>query len=492
MSPRSTHLALAAPLAFAVAFALTACGDRPPLTAPASAAPPRGPSAHLATVVTPAPITLSMRDLGDVQAHSFTNASINERGDAAGSFFTQQLLPATLRWESGQLTTSYANSTIPIGEIDDAGHVVGSETDYAGRQIPTAWLRGVPRHLELPTPNVDAGEVRGINNAGQAVGEVYTIFYGPGEGIHRAAVWDLASGAVRELGTLGGPAGATAADINGRGDVAANQYLAPRSARVAVSLRNGTVRPLGDLGGHTSEARAINEIGEIAGMATTADGSSRPFLWSPVTGAMLALGIGGNAWGAAADVNNRGQVVGIVDDGTRRHAVLWQDGEIFPLHDAATATEAFDVNDAGDVIGTVYDAATQSVHAVIWTVPLHPTIDVAPGDATNTIALGGKGIVTVAVLATPYFDASRVDPASLTLGDADANDTPVLLKRDGTPSVVFKDVDHDGDVDLVAQFDKDVLKQKGDLTSATTRLTLRGRLRDGRAMRASNAVTVSP
>ena len=49
----------------------------------------------------------------------------------------------------------------------------------------------------------------------------------------------------------------------------------------------------------------------------------------------------------------------------------------------------------------------------------------------------------------------------------------------------------DIDQDLVAQFDKDVLKQKGDLTATTRRLVLRGQLQNGKQIRGSNAVTVT-
>jgi hypothetical protein len=56
--------------------------------------------------------------------------------------------------------------------------------------------------------------------------------------------------------------------------------------------------------------------------------------------------------------------------------------------------------------------------------------------------------VPVAILSTPDFDATTVDPMSVNLEGA-----PVKVKKKGTPMASFEDVDGDGYQDLVVHID---------------------------------------
>lgn len=118
-------------------------------------------------------------------------------------------------------------------------------------------------------------------------------------------------------------------------------------------------------------------------------------------------------------------------------------------------------------------------------------IDIRPESDTNPINADSKGLIPVAVLTTDLFDASSVDPASVTLGNDDADDTPVAQKRgkSGNLMVEVADVDFDGDSDLVLYFQTQALIENGDLTAATTVLYLNG-LVDGTPFRDADRVTV--
>ena len=49
------------------------------------------------------------------------------------------------------------------------------------------------------------------------------------------------------------------------------------------------------------------------------------------------------------------------------------------------------------------------------------TVDIKPGTFPNSINLGSNGVVPVAILSTDTFDATTVDPRSVTLAGAKAS-----------------------------------------------------------------------
>lgn len=124
----------------------------------------------------------------------------------------------------------------------------------------------------------------------------------------------------------------------------------------------------------------------------------------------------------------------------------------------------------GNIDAVVYEAATSHSHSVdslgTWTwnseVPYEGTwvdyfsesvaflgyanilvgIDIKPGSNPNSINPNSKGVIPVAVLTTPGFDAAAVDPDTVVFGPDQAE--PVRH--------TMEDVDHDGDFDLVLHF----------------------------------------
>ncbi|MHC4962551.1 MAG: hypothetical protein ACYTGA_10570, partial [Planctomycetota bacterium] len=79
-------------------------------------------------------------------------------------------------------------------------------------------------------------------------------------------------------------------------------------------------------------------------------------------------------------------------------------------------------------------------------------VDIKPGSDDNIINLGAKGVIPVAILSDATFDApTLVDPDSLFLGGAKV---AVRGKNDKSLSHA-EDINGDGYVDLVCQFDSD-------------------------------------
>ena len=126
--------------------------------------------------------------------------------------------------------------------------------------------------------------------------------------------------------------------------------------------------------------------------------------------------------------------------------------------------------------------------------PEEVDIDVKPYSDPNSIRLNGNGDarIAVAILTTPDFDAAAIDPATVTLGDDDGDDTPVAVKNNGTLYASLQDADGDGDIDLVVHFSRPALMANGDLSASSTELVLNGETTGGDAFRGSDAVRVLP
>src|SRR3954453_7528805 len=76
-----------------------------------------------------------------------------------------------------------------------------------------------------------------------------------------------------------------------------------------VAASAGSMTDLGTLGGAGSEAVAINDRSQVAGMAATAAGDTHAFRWSASSG-MQDLGtLPGMAYSEAVDINDSGQVL---------------------------------------------------------------------------------------------------------------------------------------------------------------------------------------
>jgi hypothetical protein len=97
-------------------------------------------------------------------------------------------------------------------------------------------------------------------------------------------------------------------------------------------------------------------------------------------------------------------------------------------------------------------------------------IDIRPGAYPNTINLGSNGVVKVAILSESDFDATSVDPLSVTLADAG-----VRLRGNGTPMTESHDVNGDDLIDLVVAVSTNALA----LASTDQTATLTGRTADG-------------
>lgn len=113
-------------------------------------------------------------------------------------------------------------------------------------------------------------------------------------------------------------------------------------------------------------------------------------------------------------------------------------------------------------------------------------IDIKPGSAPNPINLKGGGVLPVAILSTPGFDALDVDVATIELGD------PNLSGQSSPIRVAQEDVDGDGNLDLLLFFRIPDLLNDGALNEDSTDLALTGKLMDGTDIVGSDSVRIVP
>ena len=111
------------------------------------------------------------------------------------------------------------------------------------------------------------------------------------------------------------------------------------------------------------------------------------------------------------------------------------------------------------------------------------SIDIKPGSFPNSINLGSSGVVPVAILGSATFNATQIDPLTVTLADA-----RVKLKGKGTPMASLEDVNGDGFLDLVVQVSTDALQ----LTDSDTQAIVEGQTYGGVPFRGLDSVRIVP
>jgi probable HAF family extracellular repeat protein len=141
-------------------------------------------------------------------------------------------------------------------------------------------------------------------------------------------------------------------DMNAAGQVAA--VIEDDQGQRGIFFEHGKSIDVGSLGGLATEAKHINDKGEIIGSASRKDGNWSAYLYDRTNG-MQVLGTLGGASSHGAAINDAGAAVGFADVASGDwHAFLYQRGE--PLKDLGTLggkiSYASGINNRGQVVGT--------------------------------------------------------------------------------------------------------------------------------------------
>ena len=225
-----------------------------------------------------------------------------------------------------------------------------------------------------------------INEAGQVVGISSTTNH-----TDHAFLWD--NGEMIDLGALPGPAGYSEAhSINDVGQVVGSSGL-EGSAFIWDSTDG--MRYLDGIGDSESNARCINNNGQMVGWAFGSFGSA--FLWDD--GEMTNLGPV-----TPFGINDAGQVVGEEYISGQTHAFLWDDGDTIDLGTlGGSSSRAYAINEAGQVVGWA-DLAGSDKHAFLWEDGEMIDLGTLGGSNSNAYAINNAG----QIVGSSYLDSPSI------------------------------------------------------------------------------------
>ncbi|QXJ21138.1 hypothetical protein AGRA3207_001963 [Actinomadura graeca] len=301
--------------------------------------------------------------------------AINAAGHTAGegTFPGHGAQAAYLSTDPKQLThlpgivpgdPTLADATSAYG-LNSSDVVVGSAYETLPvRESAVVWRNGTPTDLHI-LPTDGHVQARAVNDAGQIAGT----------GFDTGNAWLYQNGKTTVLAPLPGGHAAEAFGITADGQVLGLSSTSNDTTKAEATVwRDGTPSDLGTLpGGTWSEAHAMNSGGIAVGAAAVGGGE-----FAPRHPAMFAGGkvidlwpdLGGSTFGTAQAINKAGTIVG---DG--RYGWVYSNGvrtdlnTLIPPDTGLKITAAYGINDAGQIVASATTASNRHLSLAVLLTP---------------------------------------------------------------------------------------------------------------------------
>lgn len=313
--------------------------------------------------------TYRIVDLGTLGGESSEAAGINLLGDVVGTALLANGKPHAFLYRAGRMvdlgtltggTESYATAIadngviVGYGGLNDYPYSAIAEFKYQG----FVWQEGVMRTVGAlhcycsSSRRYGHSRALAVNNAGIVVGSSMAGGFGT-----PTVAFRLVSGKLEDIGRdpdgVGRLHSSAAWAINDLGEITGvidgQAFLMRDGVRQMLGVPPDFAR---------SEGRAVNGKGQVAGIAVTETGTSRGFLWD--LGTMRSLDPWpGDVSSEARALNINGDVAGRSGNGdfSFSRAMLWRGGVAVDLHtrvrdNSWTLQVATAVNNVGQIAGT--------------------------------------------------------------------------------------------------------------------------------------------
>ncbi|MGA2014199.1 MAG: hypothetical protein ABSH51_27205 [Solirubrobacteraceae bacterium] len=216
----------------------------------------------------------------------------------------------------------FANENVPgsaqtqVTGINNDGVTVGFSVDGAGANSGFYHANGTFHTVDFPAANNASpkfDQVLGVNDAGIAVG-----FYNDAKGAPHGFTYNIAKSTYHAV-TVSGDTGVTAAAINNLGDIAGIATNASGATEGFLLRSDGKVVHLNFPGAKTTQAFGVNDGDEVVGDYTMGSGSTATtdgFVWAPGFGFQTVDDPDGVGATTINGVNDRGTLVGFYTDGS--------------------------------------------------------------------------------------------------------------------------------------------------------------------------------
>lgn len=310
---------------------------------------------------------------------------INSRGEVVGFDIVGSGWHAFL-YSKGKLIDlhpSGAEQSLAWG-INDHGTVVGEHNLPGRTSRPFKFENGVISYID----SIE-GTAKSINNLGQITGHYY-LTGSDGQIDDHAYLYQ--NGAISNIGSLGGTT-TFARDINELGQIVGESALYPRTPNGSPPLHaflysSGAMLDLGSLDGG-SNANAVNNRGDVLGTYWFTNSSgrigTRPFLYKNGVMTDLCTTFGSNVFGNAWDINDKGEAV--FNCGTTN--ILYSNGvardlsSLLDPNSGWAGAGAFSINNAGQISGHARRATDSIWRPVILNPPGYSEKDLGEPDCVN-------------------------------------------------------------------------------------------------------------